>query len=711
MKTFSIELDNNGVAVIKLDIPCSDNNRINMEFLDELIQFLNRVDNQFDLSDSTDEIKTVVILSKRDGIFCSGYELNEYLNIKTQDQGRSLSLKAQEIAERIENSRAPFVAGIDGLCFGMGLELVLPCCYRVASDSASTLFKFDDLELGLIPSFGTTQRLPQIAGITKSFDLILRSEVVRSEDALDIGLVNEVVPSELLTEISKHRSLEILSRKLQVDKARSGIKYLLTEKNLVAKKILFKKMKESAKYSSNSTAALMVVEAMEIGLSSSYSRGLHVESVYFGELSINPSSQNMIRVKSNLELHEKKVLDEFPNNKNTKINKVSINGFSEFIKIILSEVISKDYLVRLRNNDDKILGQAIKCCYDSLNDKVKDGELRELEKVKKFDLLSVTNDFSGLGTSELIIEGSRSNDLEEKANNLAGIYKHANNNSIIIVSSEVLRISEISSRLENRGNIIGVNPILYRDGSSFIELVVTEYTSPEILSRGVNFFMNLDKIPIIVRDNIGFFTTRVLFAYLCEALNFLERGIEISQIDNSMKKFGFNQGPFSIIDEIGLDNYLTISNRLENSFGRRFKVPSFFIKLAQSGMAGKLNKHSFYKYSSGKNRVNKSIYDFLSRMHSFELSDHEIQRGLLLRMINEVCLNLEDGTISSPVEADLAAVYRIGFPRRLGGPLRYIDEVGADRVLYEMSKACTSSIEPARIIRESAVNGKNFYDI
>ena len=128
-------------------------------------------------------------------------------------------------------------------------------------------------------------------------------------------------------------------------------------------------------------------------------------------------------------------------------------------------------------------------------------------------------------------------------------------------------------------------------------------------------------------------------------------------------------------------------------------------------MAGKLNKHGFYEHSSGKNRVNKSIYDFLSRMHSFELGNNEIQRGLLLCMINEVCLNLEDGTISSPVEADLAAVYRIGFPRRLGGPLRYIDEVGAERVLYEMSKACTSSIEPARIIRESAVNGKSFYEI
>ena len=211
MSSISIETQKSGVAILRLDTPESEENFISEECIQKLDEFLDSIERQMDMVESEDEIRAVVLLSAKENSFISGPVYSEYLNFALADEGRTYCLRLQDLSDKIENSRTPFVAAISGRCSGIGLELALACNYRIASSSEHTLLSMNQLDFGLIPCAGGMQRLVKLLGTKRAVELLLSDEPLDADDAMDAGLVDELVPIELLQGISEARALELIS--------------------------------------------------------------------------------------------------------------------------------------------------------------------------------------------------------------------------------------------------------------------------------------------------------------------------------------------------------------------------------------------------------------------------------------------------------------------------------------------------------------------
>jgi len=717
MNIFSFEVDNEGIAVATINLPGEDVNRINQKGMAEIEDLLNRIEDVGEIigTENDNEIRAVVIISGKEDDFISGADLREILKIASSDQGRSLSLKAQEISSRIEKSRVPFVAAIHGACFGIGLEIALSCTYRVATDDTKTVLGLPEVRLGLIPFGGGTQRLPRLVGIREGLHMILTGEGKNPKRAVEMGLVDEIVPKEILLDIAKKRAHQILEKNLKPKRPWiRTLGWLFYEKNPIGRKALFKRARKGIvrKTNGNYLVPLMSLEAVEIGMNSSFSRGLHVESVYFSEIVVSDTSRQLI----NLSLAEYDIRkDPVIQNREIKparVEKIAVVGAGPVGSEIAAISAQIGLRVRLKERDSKSAGEGLKACYDYFEERWRRGEITRLEMEKRLDLISATSDYTGFRRADLVIE-ALPEDLELKQKVLKEVESVTGEGSVFASNTSTLPLAQIAAHAKRPGNVIGMHFFPPVHKTPLLEIAVTKQTSEKTAATALILAKRLGKTPIVVGDGVGFYTTRILIPYLNEAINLLGEGARVDGIDAAMVEFGFPIGPLTLIDEVGIDVQAKAAGIAYEAFGERLKPSPHIKNLIQEGRTGRKSKKGFYNYNGRKN-VDESIYRLFSLEEDGErgLSKEEIQKRVSLAMINEAVLCLEEGIIRNPRDGDIGAVLGFGFPAFLGGPFRYVDSVGAGTVLKRLDTLASRlgpRFTPAALLRDLDRQGKKFY--
>ncbi|HXG30149.1 MAG TPA: 3-hydroxyacyl-CoA dehydrogenase NAD-binding domain-containing protein [Thermodesulfobacteriota bacterium] len=716
MNTLSFEVDDSeGVGVIRIDVPGEDINRIDLRSISEMEGILNRIEDVEEIVDGEKEIRAVVIISGKEGDFISGFNLRGLLNIPSSDKARSLSLKVQEVLNRIEKSRVPFVASIHGACLGIGLEIALSCTYRVATDDKRTVFGLPEVQLGLIPFGGGTQRLPRLVGIREGLHMILTGEGKSPKRALEIGLIDEVVPREILLDISKKRAVQILERSLKPK--RSGIRTLrgyFFERNPIARKALFKRIRKGVMRGANGNylVPLMALEAVEIGMNASFGRGLHVESVYFSELVVSDASRQLI----NLSLAEYDIKrDPVIQNREIKpqnIEKIGVVGGGPLGAGIASISAEIGVRVRLKERDTKGAGEVLKACYDHFDKRRRRGEITSLEMGKMLDLISATSDYTGFRRAGMVIE-VMPEDLEIKRRVLKEIESVTGEESVLASNTSTIPLAQIAGHARRPGNVIGIHFLPPVHKNPILEVVVTRETSEKTVATALLLARRFGKTPIVVRDGVGFYTTRILIPYLNEAINLLGEGASVEGIDEAMVEFGFSMGPLTLIDEIGIELHAKAAGIAYEAFGERLRPPQHINSLIQEGITGRGGKKGSYDYN-GKKRIDESIYKPFPIRGGGEKEPlkERIQERVSLAMINEAVLCLEEGIIRNPRDGDIGAVLGLGFPAFLGGPFRYVDSLGVGRVLKRLDALASRlgpRFTPASLLLDLDRQGKKFY--
>jgi len=631
------------------------------------------------------------------------------------EESRALSLKVQEIFSRIENSRAAFIAAIHGACIGMGLELALACRFRVATDDTKTMFSMPEVEVGLIPSGGGTQRLPRLVGITQALEMILTGKTVRWEQAREIGLIDEVVPKEILIDVGKKRALEIVEKKLKLNRVVArNFREFFSEKNPVGRKIVFNRARKTVmnKTNSNNLAPLMALEAVEVGKDSSFNRGLHVESVYFSELALSDVSRQLIKIFLAGEDLKKASAIQSTGIKPRKIEKIAIVGAGQEGVGIAAACADTGLRVRLKDNDIKNAGQGLKSCYDYFQARF-DGQSNttRLQLEKRLDLITATTDYTGFRMADIVFEAVPE-DLELKQRVLEDVEKVTREDCIFASHAASIPIAQISANAKRPGNVIGMHLFSTVHKSSLLEVVVTKDSSQAVIAATLQLGRRLGKTPIVVNDGVGFYTTRLLAPYFNEAMRLLGEGAAVEDVDKAMVEFGFPTGPLMLIDEFGIDGIAKIMAIVYEGFGERLKPPSSVRKLIEDGRLGRKNGRGFYSYN-GKVRVDSSVYKNLFVERAMENpSREEIQERLSLAMVNEALFCLQECIVRSPMDGDVGAVLGLGFPAFLGGPFRYVDSVGAGTILKKLEYMTTrlgTYFTPAGLLRDLARQGKKVY--
>ena len=671
MSAFSIEVNKEGVAVITINLPGDELNRLNNQSMQEIEEFLNKQDEREIIKEDDEEIKAAVIISGKKDDFISGADVGEFLKIHSSDQARTISLRTQDIINRIENFRFPFVSAINGACLGVGLEIALACVYRIATDDSKTAFALPEVQLGLIPSGGGTQRLPRLIGIKEAIDMILTGKILNHKQALKMGLVDEVLPREILLQIAKKRALQIATRELKPRRPSRNLIELILEGNVIGRRALFNKERKkiTSKAQNYNPASLMALEAIETGMNSSFNRGLHVESVYFSELVMSDSSRQLIETSKSIHDLKKDPVVENKEIKPKKVEKIAVVGAG-----VLGSGISKisagiDIDVRLKDRDMKSAGSGLRSCYDYFEQEFRKGNITRLEMEKRLNRISATSDYTGFRRANMVIEAVPE-DLELKKKILEEVESVTRDDCIFASTAASLPIAQIAGRAKRPENVIRMHFFHPVESTLLVEVAVTNDTSPETVATALEFEKRLRKIAIVVKDKAGFYTTRILAPYFNEALTLLEEGATVDGIDTVMMEFGFATGPLMLLDEMGVDEKAKDAELLYEAFGERLKTPSSFKSLIQDGRLGRKSKRGFYNYN-GKNKVDSSVYKlFPIENNEEQLSKEEVQDRLSLAMVNEAVYCLQEGVIRNPRDGDVGAVLGLGFPAYLGGPFR-----------------------------------------
>ncbi|MEQ9619434.1 MAG: 3-hydroxyacyl-CoA dehydrogenase NAD-binding domain-containing protein [Deltaproteobacteria bacterium] len=717
MSRISINIGSDGVAEIRVDTPESAENRLNHESFVALDEFLNGIERQLDMVESDDEIKAVVISSGKEKSFINGADPSEFLNFTLADEGRSYSLKAQEVTEKIENSRVPFVAAINGACLGVGLELAAACKYRIAADGRDVVLGLDQVDLGLIPCAGGMPRLVRLTGSKETLDMILSGETLDPHYSKQIGLVDEVVPGDLLQDIARKRANDLANRELVPRRQRfGGMTNALLRENPVSRRMFFDRARKQIKENREHyvSALRMTVEALEIGVSS-FNRGLHVESVYFGELAVTNYSRQLIRTNISLdEITNKSKFSKRAHKLIKHAEKIAVVGEEYQAAGIACLAADNGIRVRMKGRDSEAAGRTLKACYDFFNDKLCRREIDELETEKRLDLISAATDYSGFRRADIVIEMA-GEDAEVKRALLKEAEALPDAHFIYASNSFAVPIARIAAGARRPDKVVGVKISSPVFETELMEISAGENGSQETVGEMFEFARRLGKIPLVINGQTGFYTTRLQLTYFNESLNLLSEGVGAEDIEDAMVLFGFLEGPLSAMDEVGIDLVRKGYDNIYKQSGEKPKAHPLLDELIAEGRTGARGGRGFYRYDRDEKRIDKSLYKMLSGYEegSKGLSHEYIQDRLVLALVNEAMVCLNEGVIGSAKEGDVGAMLGLGFPAYRGGPFRYMDSAGAGDILkklHNLSVRYGTRYTPPVLLKSMAVGGDKFYE-
>jgi len=717
---FSLQISDNGIAWVTLDVKGESQNTLRAEFASEFEAI-------FATINADKSVKAMVIISAKEKCFVAGADINMLQDLKTEDDVLAVANTGHEIFAKMEQLDMPIVAAINGSCFGGGLELAMACSYRISTDDASSRFGLPEVQLGLLPGGGGTQRLPRLIGIASSLDLMLTGKQLIAKKAKSLGVIDEVVAKANLRKVAEKMALKLVGKdkrvtselklKIQPNLLMSvaGLQKLALETTRAGRKIIFDKALDAVnkKTMGNYPSPEKIINAVQVGMNQGFEAGLKEEAKGFAELVMSPVAKQLMNIffASNELKKDSGVVGDV---ECMPINRVGILGgglMGAGIAYVTAE--KAKYKVRIKDQDTKGVNHALKYCWDLYKKRIKRKQLTVTEANKRFSHITGTTDYQGFKRCEIVIEAVFES-LELKQQMIKDIEENCGDSVIFASNTSSIPITKIAKGSKHPENVIGLHYFSPVDKMPLLEIIITDKTSPEVIATCVAFGKKQGKTVIVVKDGTGFYTSRIVAPFVNEAGHLVSEGVPIDKIDNALKKAGYPVGPITLLDEVGIDVGTKIAPILADEFGDRMLPPPLFSKLAGDNRKGRKNKRGFYDYN-GKNikkSVDQSIYTLLGVTPDNQMDDEQIAERCILQMVNESVLCLQEGILSSPRDGDIGAIFGLGFPPFLGGPFRYVDSLGAKTVVEKMlafKETCGERFEPAKMLVDMASKEETFY--
>lgn len=720
--TLRLERRDDGAAVLWVDDVREPVNTLKAELAAELEQVLDA------LQDSS-AAKALIIISAKPDNFIAGANLEMLQSVKSIAEGRELAELSQAMQRRLASLPMPVVAAIHGSCLGGGLELALAADGRVASNDRATRLGVPEVQLGLLPGGGGTQRLPRLVGLAPALRLLLTGRQLGADEALALGLVDAVVDQERLLETAVERGLSMRGLHRRADRPlvsspvaspfnRRGFLQLLVARNPIGRQLLFARVHRQtmAKTRGNYPAPERIIEVVRKGLEQGISAGFAAEARAFGELVVSPQSRQLVHMFfATRELARDTGVDEPQSDAQMQTRDVEAVGLLGAglmgVGIAYLCAARAGTRVSIRERDQESLDEGMQRLRDLVDGRVRRGRMTSGEAEIVLGRVTGSLDFTALGSASLIIEAVFE-DRDLKRQLLAEVEALNQERLIFASNTSSIPITEIAAGAKRPANVIGMHYFSPADRMPLLEVVVTEQTAPGVTATCVAYGKRQGKTVIVVRDGAGFYTSRILAPYLNEAARLLTEGVAIERLDGALVDFGFPVGPLSLLDDVGIDVGYKVSGVLGRAFGPRFQPPAGLQKLLDEGSLGKKSGRGFYVYGDRSRRVNDVIYALLGAQPTDQAEAIPIAERCVLQMVNEAARCLESGVLRCPRDGDIGAVFGLGFPPFLGGPFRYADALGASHLvgrLEHFAEIHGERYQPAGILSGLAERGESFY--
>jgi len=702
-----------GVAVITMDLPNEPVNKLNRAVKEDFIELMRRLEGDA-------PIHAAVLLSGKPDTFIAGADIEEFLEVRSSDDAERLSLDGQSLLDRLEQLRTPVVAAIHGACLGGGLETAMACAWRIGTDHPKTVLALPEVMLGLIPGAGGTQRLPQLVGLRNALDMILTGRNVRAKKALHMGLLDEMVHPSILREVAVRRARELGRGEKKRSRGRRELSLadLALEKNPAGRAIVFRQAREKVRKQTHGhyPAPPAAIDAVAAGYSLGREGGLGEEARLFGQMAVTPQSRELIFLFFATASLKKDTGVSGPAPPPREVLRAGVLGTGFMGAGIAAVSAMQGIAVRFKDVDHTRVAKGLKSVYDVLSDRLRKRQVTRTQFEDQMALVGGTTDYSGFRNVEVTIEAVfedlalKHRVLKEAETEMPPRAVYASNTSSIPIT----RIAEASRRPER---VLGMHFFSPVHKMPLLEIIVTPITAPEVTVTAVALGKRLGKHVIVVNDSPGFYTTRILAAYMNEAGRLLDEGAAVEAVDRALLEFGFPVGPITLLDEVGIDVGGKIAGVLADAFGERFASSESMQRVIAAGRTGRKGGKGFYTYGKDgkKGGVDNSVYEFLpTGTARADVHPEEIQDRTVLAMVNEAVRCLEEGVLRSPRDGDVGAVFGLGFPPFRGGPFRYVDTESAEMVirrLEQLNSRFAPRFVPAALLLELAERRRRFYPV
>ncbi|GAK45735.1 NAD-binding 3-hydroxyacyl-CoA dehydrogenase [Tepidicaulis marinus] len=644
-------------------------------------------------------VKAIVLIC--DGrTFIAGADITEFGKKPT---GPSL-FDAQDM---IENASVPVIAAIHGTALGGGLEVALTCHYRVAVPSAKC--GLPEVNLGLLPGAGGTQRLPRIVGPEKALEMVTTGQHVPAKKCLEMGLVDELAEEGKLREGAIAFAKKVVAENRPLKKVREMNGKVEAARG---KPEIFENFRKSiARKTRGFLAPEYNIQCIEAAVNKPFDEGIKVERELFTKLVTGEQSA----AQRHVFFAERQVWKVPGIDKDTKripIEKVGIIGAGTMGGGISMNFANAGIPVTIVERDQAPLDKGLATIRKNYENTAKKGRISMDDVEKRTGLIQGTTDMKALADCDLVIEAVFEN-MDVKQDIFRQLDEICKPGAILATNTSALDIDEIASVTKRPEAVIGLHFFSPANVMRLLEVVRADKTSKEVIATSMDLAKKIGKIAALVGVCPGFVGNRILAQRQREANKLILEGAMPWDVDRVLYDFGLPMGPFAMSDLAGLD----LGWRKENSKGETIRDV-----LCEMDRRGQKTGAGFYDYDENRKAtpskiVEDIIKDFSEKkqIQRRDISDQEILERCVYPMINEGFKILEEGKAIRASDIDIVWINGYGWPVYRGGPMYYGEKiVGLDKVLAKMQefqKAHGDDFEPAALLEKAVKEGKSLSEL
>ena len=709
--TIQYFVDRGGIALLTIDLPGKSMNVLTPELMQDLDELVDR-------AAQDDAVKGIVLTSGKPA-FIAGADIKDMVTAYdrgvTSREAFEFSYSLNRTLRKMETCGKPVAAAINGLALGGGLEVCLACHYRVLADDPRAVLGYPEVNIGLLPGAGGTQRTPRLVGFRNAATMVLQCRNQKPQQALEMGLVHELAPADQVVERARRWVLEEGDPVAPWDKKgfkipHGGLMSPTTAQTFMAGTALVAKNTRH-----NYPAPIAAQSAMFEGCATSFDDGLRIESQYFGTLLAGPVARNMMRTLFVSKGKADKLARRPEGVEPSQVRKLGILGAGMMgagiayvsaqagIEVVLLDT-SQESAERGKGYSEGLLKKALER-----------GRTTPENAEALLRRIKPTTSYHELAGCDLVIEAVFEN-VQIKADVTAKTEAVVPESCIFASNTSTLPITGLAEASERPEQFIGLHFFSPVDKMPLVEVILGKKTSDEALARGLDYVRQIRKTPIVVNDSRGFYTSRVFSTFTAEGIMMLAEGVQPALIENAAKQAGMPVGALAVTDEVTLELAYKIGKETAANLGRPYPAdPSqeAVRKMVEDlDRKGKRYGKGFYDYPAD---AKKRLWPGLAE--HFPVTDEQptaadLKERFLTIQALETARCLEEGVLTHAEDADIGSIFGWGFPPWTGGTLSYVDTVGIREFVARCDRLAEEHGERFAVsdwLRARAANGEDFY--
>ena len=651
----------------------------------------------FQEADASDAKAIVLICSGR--TFFAGADITEFGGILT-------SPNFFDVQDMMEGASKPVIAAIHGTALGGGLEIALCAHYRIAVPSARV--GLPEVNLGLLPGAGGTQRLPRVVGVEAALDMVTSGRHVPANQALSMGLVDELVEEGALLEGALAFARRVVAERNPLVRVRDSNAKLEAARG---RPELFESFrKANARKFRGFLAPEYNIRCVEAAVDArTFDEGLAFEARFFAELVAGPQSAAQ-RYYFFAERQANKIPDVPIDTPTRSILSVGVIGAGTMGGGIAMNFANAGVPVTIVEQEPAALDRGLGVIRKNYERTAARGGLAAEQVERRMGLIKGSLDMAALADVDLVIEAVFER-MDVKRSIFARLDTLCKPDAILATNTSALDINEIAAATKRPEVVIGLHFFSPANVMKLLEVVRARRTANDVVATAMALARKIGKVAVLVGVTPGFVGNRMLFVYRGEAERLVLEGAMPWDIDRVLYDFGLPMGPFAMGDLAGLD----LGWVREESKGETIRD-----RLCEMDRRGQKTGAGYYDYDDNRNAkpspvTEKIIKEFVARsgVNARHISNEEILERCLYPMINEGAKILEEGKAIRASDIDVVWVNGYGWPVYHGGPMHYANQVGLDKVLAKMKDFQATrgdQFKPSALLEKLVAEGKSFAD-